>query len=69
MLEWRGALVDRILKSASVDSQGQHFMCFSVSVFVCLFVSVFDLTRVDTYTEITYVHGHSHVLGGQYMYV
>ncbi len=30
-------------------------MCFSVFVFVCLFVSVFELTRVDTYTEIAYV--------------
>ncbi len=27
-------------------------MCFTV--FVCLFVSLFELTRVDTYTEITY---------------
>ncbi len=31
------------------------FTYFSVFVFVCLFVSVFELTRVHTYTEITYV--------------
>ncbi len=47
MLERRGALVDRkrYLKPASVDSQ------VSIYVFLC-----FELTRVDTYTEITYVH-------------
>ncbi len=32
-----------------------NIMCFSVFVFVCLFVNVFELTRVNTYTEITYV--------------
>ncbi len=31
-------------------------MCFSVFVCVCLFVSVFELTRADTYTEITCVY-------------
>ncbi len=52
MLERRGALVDR-----KPDSQGQHtsfyvFLCLCV----CLFVGVFELTRVDTYAEIAYVH-------------
>ncbi len=40
-----------------VDAVLGVYMCFSVFVFACLFVSVLELTRVDTYmyTEITYV--------------
>ncbi len=42
------------------------FMCFSVVVFVFLFVSVFELTIVDTCTDITtymymYMYIHVHV--------
>ncbi len=52
-------LVDckRYLKTASVDSQGQHssIYVFVYLCVVCLFVSVFELTRVDTCTETTYV--------------
>ncbi len=46
----------RYLKPASVDSQCQHSSILCVSLSPCLFVSVFELTRVDTYmyTEITY---------------
>ncbi len=45
------------------DSHGQHssiyvFLSLSLYLFVCWLVSVLELTRVDTYTEITYVHVH-----------
>ncbi len=53
-----GVLVNRkrYLKPASADVQGQHssiyvFLC----LYVCLFVSVFELTRVDTCTEIMHM--------------
>ncbi len=40
-----------------------NIYCFSVFVclLVCLFVSVFELVRVDTYTEITYARTCMHV--------
>ncbi len=47
------------VKTASVDSQGQHssIYMYVFSVLVCLFVfCVFELTRVDTCPEITYVY-------------
>ncbi len=43
--------VERAGTSHTAATTSASFMCFSVFVFVCLFVSVFELTRVDTYTE------------------
>ncbi len=58
--QWRGALVGckRCLKPASVDSQSQHSSTYVfLRLCVCLMVvSVFELTKVDTHTKITYVH-------------
>ncbi len=52
--EWRGAMVDPTVKGTlkppvlTRKVNIPAFMCFSVFVFVCLFVSVFELTRVDS---------------------
>ncbi len=55
--------VDTYTLNPPVLTRKVNIMCFSDFVFVCLFVSVFELTRVDTCTE---SHMEDH---GCYVYV